>query len=190
MHVEFFRAEILSPPKLILAQVLRRFVTEAFMQKNIVIAIFIIYIELGNCYCGDGLIQIPESCDDMNDQPGDGCAECSVERGWNCSGEASVCTEICLDGVVTMSEECDDGNNVEGDGCTLCILESGWQCEGSPSKCWSGVGQLLYERSPFYFQDDSGTLSLIIMLMAVLFGGIVVISGLVGFTIIKKYFLS
>lgn len=47
----------------------------------------------GLVWCGDGRIQSPEICDDANRVAGDGCsAQCSVEVGYVCSGERSVCT--------------------------------------------------------------------------------------------------
>ncbi|MFA4953353.1 MAG: myxococcus cysteine-rich repeat containing protein, partial [Candidatus Pacearchaeota archaeon] len=43
--------------------------------------------------CGDGIIQIPETCDDNNIANSDGCSYlCSVETGWTCTGEPSICT--------------------------------------------------------------------------------------------------
>ncbi len=44
--------------------------------------------------CGNGLIEADEICDDNNDRDNDGCTECSVDAGWVCSGEPSLCT-IC-----------------------------------------------------------------------------------------------
>jgi cysteine-rich repeat protein len=45
--------------------------------------------------CGDGVIEVPEECDDHNTDDGDGCSStCTVEDGWVCEGEPSVCTEI------------------------------------------------------------------------------------------------
>jgi cysteine-rich repeat protein len=46
--------------------------------------------------CGNGVVQSSESCDDGNDDNGDGCsANCNVETGWTCvsplPGDASFC---------------------------------------------------------------------------------------------------
>jgi polyhydroxybutyrate depolymerase len=42
--------------------------------------------------CGDGIVDGGETCDDGNDQAGDGCgATCTVEAGWSCSGVPSSC---------------------------------------------------------------------------------------------------
>ena len=41
-----------------------------------------------------------ESCDDANYDLNDGCDECSIETGWNCTTglNTSICTVICGDG--------------------------------------------------------------------------------------------
>ncbi len=45
--------------------------------------------------CGDGVIEVPEECDDGNADSGDGCSSiCFVEDGWECSGEPSTCTLV------------------------------------------------------------------------------------------------
>lgn len=46
--------------------------------------------------CGDSIITAPpESCDDGNIAPGDGCsASCGVESGWSCQGTPSSCLNI------------------------------------------------------------------------------------------------
>lgn len=42
--------------------------------------------------CGNGVLDDGELCDDGNTRAGDGCgASCSVEAGWTCSGQPSVC---------------------------------------------------------------------------------------------------
>lgn len=36
--------------------------------------------------CGNGILDVPEQCDDGNRVSGDGCSpECSIEYGWICS---------------------------------------------------------------------------------------------------------
>jgi len=70
--------------------------------------------------CGDGLINtsIGEQCDDANTNPGDGCdSSCQIEDGWTCSGEPSVCSEICGDSLVVGSEQCDT-LNLSGESCS------------------------------------------------------------------------
>jgi cysteine-rich repeat protein len=56
--------------------------------------------------CGDGLVQLGEECDDMNDVPGDGCEN-------DCSRSRTVCGNAILE----PGEICDDGNTASGDGC-------------------------------------------------------------------------
>jgi cysteine-rich repeat protein len=87
--------------------------------------------------CGDGLVEGAETCDDGNNNSGDGCsASCQIEPGYGCVGTPSVCTSICGDGIVASDESCDDGNDVSGDGCdATCNVESGFACTGSPSVC-------------------------------------------------------
>ncbi|MBX3272894.1 MAG: DUF4215 domain-containing protein [Sandaracinaceae bacterium] len=63
-------------------------------------------------FCGDGLLDRGEECDDGNNRDGDGCsASCRVEV-------------FCGDGILDPGEECDDGNNRNGDGCSAsCRIE-------------------------------------------------------------------
>uniref|UniRef100_A0A3B5A9T4 Pappalysin 2 n=1 Tax=Stegastes partitus TaxID=144197 RepID=A0A3B5A9T4_9TELE len=54
----------------------------------------------GQPYCGDGLIQRTEECDDSNLLDGDGCSKkCHKEVGFNCNGEPSQCYVFDGDGV-------------------------------------------------------------------------------------------
>src|SRR5262249_434979 len=51
--------------------------------------------------CGDGLVVGNEACDDGNAASGDGCsATCTVEHGFNCVGQPSVCGSTCGDGLI------------------------------------------------------------------------------------------
>jgi MYXO-CTERM domain-containing protein len=83
--------------------------------------------------CGDGAIAGDETCDDLNLELGDGCNDvCTIEDGWSCSEEPSVCEEgiICGDGRLGAGEGCDDGNTDATDGCSdVCQVEDGWECE-------------------------------------------------------------
>ena len=83
------------------------------------------------------MITPSETCDDGGTTAGDGCdASCQQESGWSCSGQPSVCGEVCGDGVITPSESCDDGGTSTGDGCDdTCEIEPGWECTGEPSAC-------------------------------------------------------
>lgn len=48
--------------------------------------------------CGDGVIVGSEACDDQNTADNDGCSStCTIEPGFGCSGEPSVCTAVVAD---------------------------------------------------------------------------------------------
>ncbi|XP_023117394.2 pappalysin-2 [Amphiprion ocellaris] len=65
----------------------------------------------GQTYCGDGLIQGTEECDDSNLLDGDGCSKkCHKEVGFNCKGEPSQCYVFDGDGVC---EEFERGSSVQ-----------------------------------------------------------------------------
>lgn len=68
--------------------------------------------------CGDNIIdeQWLETCDDGNNNNGDGCSStCTKEIGGYC-GDSLVQSE--------NLEECDDGNRENGDGCdATCLVE-------------------------------------------------------------------
>ncbi len=87
--------------------------------------------------CGDGSVDPGEACDDGDTDNGDGCDDtCTVESGYACAGEPSVCKETCGDGDLDQGEECDDGNTTVADGCDgACVVEVGWSCSGTPSAC-------------------------------------------------------
>lgn len=60
-------------------------------------------------YCGNGVTEKNEACDDGNDEDGDGCSKrCQFER--------------CGNSVLDPGEECDDGNLTDGDKCSACCL--------------------------------------------------------------------
>ncbi|MDD5074586.1 MAG: DUF4215 domain-containing protein [Candidatus Peribacteraceae bacterium] len=83
--------------------------------------------------CGNGTVNQGEQCDDANAASGDGCSvTCSVEKGWKCSGQTSICLSTCGDLIVVGSEQCDDGQTppINGDGCSAaCRVEEGWTCD-------------------------------------------------------------
>lgn len=90
----------------------------------------------GKPFCGNGVTEKNEQCDDGDDEDGDGCSRtCLFERcgnfildpgeqcddGGKASGDGcSACCkyEYCGNGVSDAGEECDDGNNVDNDGCS------------------------------------------------------------------------
>lgn len=93
--------------------------------------------------CGDGLLVAPETCDDGNDEAGDGCsATCGLEPASKCPVVGQPCEPtICNDGTREGSEACDDGNDLIGDGCTpFCEVEP--NCSGGICSGGCGDGQL------------------------------------------------
>jgi len=90
--------------------------------------------------CGNGTLETPgESCDDGNQQGGDGCsANCQTETDWICPEPGKPCTFTvkCGDGVVAGAESCDDRNLKSGDGCSAdCHVEPGWTCPAVGARC-------------------------------------------------------
>jgi fibro-slime domain-containing protein len=92
-------------------------------------------------FCGDGIQQAGEQCDDNNSVPGDGCSGvCTVEPGWICRVIGQPCSKIvtsgCGSGMIEGSEACDDGNTRDGDGCSsTCSVELGWSCAVPGQPC-------------------------------------------------------
>ena len=61
--------------------------------------------------CGNGVIQLSETCDDGNKVNGDGCSlSCKIENGWTCSGQPSVCTFPITIGEKNILTGDDNGN--------------------------------------------------------------------------------
>ncbi|MBX3025716.1 DUF4215 domain-containing protein [bacterium] len=112
----------------------------------------------GSCgsECPDGILQNGESCDDGNTNDNDGCSShCSIEGGWSCSGQPSVCTQQCGNGVLDAGESCDDGGTANGDGCSSgCLVESGYECSGAPSVCQKKCGNGTVEEDNGEACDD------------------------------------
>src|SRR4029078_3113408 len=83
--------------------------------------------------CGDGVVVLPELCDDGNTMSGDGCSDtCKVEIGWKCSGSPNGCTNTtCGDNKIEGAESCEDGNAMPFDGCSA-------ECQSEPG-CGTGA---------------------------------------------------
>jgi len=67
--------------------------------------------------CGDGVVSVLEPCDDGGTAPGDGCsATCTVEQGFTCTGQPSVCTPVpgqdCTDAIVASDGFTFTGSNI------------------------------------------------------------------------------
>ena len=86
--------------------------------------------------CGDGIVILPEECDDNNTVIDDGCRDdCMIEEGFSCENATtgssfSVCVPVCGDRRLILPEECDDNNTMNGDGCgSNCTIEEGFACD-------------------------------------------------------------
>ncbi|HZU83172.1 MAG TPA: DUF4215 domain-containing protein, partial [Polyangiaceae bacterium] len=83
-------------------------------------------------YCGDGILQPPETCDDGNSVPADGCSgTCQIEPGWYCPVVGQPCKRLCGNGQLDPGEQCDLGpqNGQAGSGClTDCQVAPGYAC--------------------------------------------------------------
>jgi cysteine-rich repeat protein len=70
-------------------------------------------LSCGGGFCGDGIENAGEECDDGGNANNDGCSSTCVIEG-------------CGDGVIQSGEECDDGNTNNDDGCDFsCQIEAG-----------------------------------------------------------------
>lgn len=69
-------------------------------------------------YCGDGVVDGLEDCDDGNNESNDGCdRDCTIPSCGNGSIDGGSPLDL-------LGEECDDGNNAAEDGCSpACIVE-------------------------------------------------------------------
>ncbi|GMV40003.1 MAG: hypothetical protein AMXMBFR64_17190 [Myxococcales bacterium] len=115
-------------------------------------------------YCGNGVSEGGEACDDGNQDTGDGCEpDCTL-------------TPDCGNGVVEAGEACDDGNEVSGDGCSadcaveiighppagaVVITEIMQNPEAVPDAAgeWvelTSVGTVAYDLSGVVLRDDDG----------------------------------
>src|SRR5262249_6619832 len=88
-------------------------------------------------YCGNGVKDTGEQCDDHNRRSYDGCSStCFIEPGWTCPNNGSACTRVCGNGMVDMGETCDDGNAYSGDGCSSnCKTETNFTCNMPGKPC-------------------------------------------------------
>ena len=101
----------------------------------------------GSGYCGDGILQGSEQCDDgvpPDKKVGpnaidDGCSRsCQIEANWICPTVGQPCKYLgdCGNGTLTSNKQCDDGNTTSGDGCSSsCTIERGWMCRVPGKAC-------------------------------------------------------
>ena len=74
--------------------------------------------------CGNGQVEITETCDDGNRHDGDGCHhDCLLESGFSCEGEPSVCSDVdeCALGSDTCAQNTVCKNVVGGYECGSCL---------------------------------------------------------------------
>lgn len=111
-------------------------------------------VPTGGVTCGDGVITVPETCDDGNTTAGDGCSSaCKIEVGFQCPVPGTPCTpSTCGNGIVEGLEQCDDGPWVADstgifkdrpfDGCYNCQREFNCPVSGgaAPTPCTAVCG--------------------------------------------------
>ena len=88
--------------------------------------------------CGNGALNVSETCDDSNRADGDGCdRRCRLEAGWRCLSVGAACDAArCGDGIIAGAEDCDDGNATAGDGCASdCVTEDDYACATPGMPC-------------------------------------------------------
>lgn len=78
-------------------------------------------------YCGNGIVETGEQCDDANTNNND-----------SCSNTCTTTTPYCGNGIVETGETCDDGNTDETDACLSSCTTPGGP-PGGPTQCGNGV---------------------------------------------------
>src|SRR3954463_16506234 len=80
--------------------------------------------------CGDGIVGDTEGGDDANLTAGDGCsAGGTIEAGWRCVAEPSVCTDI--DECATGNGGCDaNATCTHSEGSRACVCRPGYTGDG------------------------------------------------------------
>ena len=93
--------------------------------------------------CGNGVINAGEECDDGNSVLNDGCSDCTIDIGWECTGEPSDCGEIGSYGCEDYCVDIDQGYSTG-----FCTANIG-QCtsQGGTSM---GIGPEVFCQPEFY----------------------------------------
>ena len=106
--------------------------------------------------CGNLIVESGETCDDGNQNAGDGCAaDCkSSEPGYRCPPSGGACRKNsqpvpvskCGNRILDEGEACDDGNQIADDGCAAdcSAIDNGYTCPRVgrscvPESCGNGV---------------------------------------------------
>ena len=84
-------------------------------------------------FCGNGIRETGEQCDDGNSINNDGCTN-------NCR------LPFCGDNIKQNGEQCDDGNNINGDGCSADCTTEDLECQLPPPPHCVGKVQVLVMR--------------------------------------------
>jgi cysteine-rich repeat protein len=109
--------------------------------------------------CGNGVVEGGETCDDSNQNSGDGCGfNCRTDPGYTCTGQPSTCILTCGNGVLDAGEGCEDGFREAFDGCsTGCVPEPGFTCVGAgQGSCTTPCGDSVPRG--FEFCDDGNSI--------------------------------
>jgi large repetitive protein len=106
--------------------------------------------------CGNGLVEMAETCEGMPPPMGCNAESCTIEMGWTCTPDLSAPADetssggttgpmevmsmcervyICGDGMIDPEEDCDDNNMTVMDGCSGCRIDPLYVCTGQPSEC-------------------------------------------------------
>ncbi|MDB4955129.1 MAG: Multiple EGF-like-domain protein 3 precursor [Myxococcales bacterium] len=136
--------------------------------------------------CGNGHVDVAETCDDGNKVNGDGCDNnCTITACGNsvmsmnegCDDGNTIdgdgCDSNCMvtgcgNGVITMGETCDDGNMVNGDGCdnnctaTACgngVMSMGEQCDDGNTTSFDGCSATCQTETLEREPNEDGTIS-------------------------------
>jgi cysteine-rich repeat protein len=112
--------------------------------------------------CGDGILDVGESCDDRNQSAGDCCSpSCLFDpAGSPCADDANLCTDDVCDGnglctYVPNTTPCDDG-----DPCTADDACSAARCSGRPVPAQCIDGALCYRARSIGTFDAGSSLDL------------------------------
>lgn len=118
--------------------------------------------------CGNGVLDVGEDCDDGDTWNGNGCSDaCTIEFGWDCSGEPSSCAMVPATWTVDSTLDEDDMN--PGDGvcagdpsgtCTLRAAISEALARGIGDTVALPPGVYALADNPLWISTGGGTLTI------------------------------